>query len=188
MECVLDREISLGDGKGSGNLMICRVLKFHVAEEIYGEKGIDPQRLDLVSRMGANWYCRASGDAVFEVVKPTSRLGMGYDQLPGHVKLSHVFSANDLAKLAMAETIPSKEEVNALVKEMETKVNLIDHKDPKRMFERFKRMGDYRSMFSLALQLKKQSHPLATWKIEMSAKTALEHNDRDFAWKAAMAV
>lgn len=188
MECVLQQEVSLGDGKGSGNLMICRVLKFHVAEEVYGEKGIDPQRLDLVSRMGANWYCRASGEAVFEVGKPTSALGMGYDFLPEHVKSSHVFSANDLAKLAMVQTIPSEQEVAALVAELEESVSLLNHKDPVRMFERYQRMGDYRALFSIALQLKRQNHPLARWKIEMAAKTALEKGDKDFAWKAALAV
>ncbi len=188
MECVLDREVSLGDGKGSGNLMICRVLKFHVADEVYGEKGIDPQRLDLVARNGANFYTRAHGNAIFEVEKPLRVKGMGYDQLPEQIRSSHVFSANNLAKLAMAESIPSGGEIEKLVTSIEAEVDIDEGSDPLRVFDRFKRLGDYRRMFAVALWLQEEGHPMARQKIELAAKEALERNDRDFAWKAAMAI
>jgi flavin reductase (DIM6/NTAB) family NADH-FMN oxidoreductase RutF len=183
MECVLDKEVSLGDGKGSGNLMICRVLKFHVAEEVYGERGIDPQRLDLVARMGANYYTRASGKAVFQIEKSTRVKGMGYDRLPDYVKNSHVFSANNLAKLAGVETLPAKEEVEAFVKVIESEAGFDQEGDLLSIFHRFQQVGDYRLMFAVALQLKKENHPLAAEKIEWAAREALERNDRDFAWK-----
>jgi len=186
MECVLEREVSLGDGKGSGNLMICRVLKFHVAEEVYGEKGIDPRRMDSVGRMGANYYTRASGNVVFEVAKPVQTKGMGYDLLPAHIKDSHVLSANNLAKLAGAETVPAGPEVAELIASVEGEVYSDNESDPLSVFERYRRMGDYRRMLSVALQLKKQGHPRARRAIELSAKEALEQNDRDFAWKALL--
>ena len=186
MECVLEREVSLGDGKGSGNLMICRVLKFHVAEEVYGEKGIDPRRMDLVGRMGANYYTRASGNVVFEVAKPVQTKGMGYDLLPAHIKDSHVLSANNLAKLAGAEEVPTEAEVVELIASVEGEVYSDNESDPLSVFERYRRMGDYRRMLSVALQLKKQGHPRARRAIELSAKEALEQNDRDFAWKALL--
>ena len=59
--------------------------------------------------MGANWYCRASGESIFEVQKPNSKIGIGYDQLPIRVRNSFILSGNDLAKLANFEKIPSEE-------------------------------------------------------------------------------
>lgn len=188
MECVLEREVSLGDGKGSGNLMICRVLKFHVAEEVYGEKGIDPQRMDLVGRMGANYYTRASGGVVFEIAKPLQTRGIGYDLLPRHIKDSHVLSANNLAKLGGAEKVPTEAEVAELIKSVEGEVRIDNDSNPLSVFERYRRLGDYRRMLSVAVQLKKRNHPRARQAIELAAKGALEQNDKDFAWKALLSL
>jgi flavin reductase (DIM6/NTAB) family NADH-FMN oxidoreductase RutF len=186
MECILDRMISLGEDKGSGNLMICRVVKFHIAEEIFGEKGIDPQRIDLVGRNGADFYTRASSSAIFEVEKPLLKKGIGYDQLPQHIKESHVFTANNLAKLANAAAIPNKKEVREFIKRIETKKKPDENVDLLPTFERFHRLGDYERMLSIAVRLKKENHPLAKQKIELAAKVALKKNDKDFAWKAAL--
>jgi flavin reductase (DIM6/NTAB) family NADH-FMN oxidoreductase RutF len=186
MECVLDKEVPLGDGKGSGNLMICRVLKFHVSNDIYGDKGIDPKRLDLVARMGANYYTRASGEAVFEVEKPLRVKGMGYDCLPDHVKTSQILSANDLAQLANANTIPSDQEVAAFVKEIKNEINLSSEIDLLSIFSRSQRIGEYRKMLAVALTLKDQSHPQWAQKIAYAAQAALRKKDRDFAWKSIM--
>lgn len=188
MECVLEREVSLGDGKGSGNLMICRVLKFHVAEEVYGGKGIDPRRMDLVGRMGANFYNRARGDVIFEIAKPLETKGMGYDLLPQHIRDSHVLSANNLARLAGAENVPTVAEVAELVESVEGEVRIDSDSDPLSVFERYRRLGDYRRMLSVAVQLKKQGHPRARQLIELAAKEALDQNGRDFAWKALLSI
>jgi len=189
MECVLDRVIPLGDGKGSGNLMICRVLKFHIAEDIFaaGGKSIDPQRLDLVGRNGGDFYTRAQGSALFEVEKPLVTKGIGYDQLPPHIKASHVFTANNLAKLGNTEKIPTKKEVMEFIKEIE-RIKPGKESDLLGAFERYRRVGEYRHMLAVAVCLKKENHPLAGQKIETAAKEALEKNDRDFAWKAALYV
>jgi len=180
MECVLEQEIALGNGMGSGNLMICRVLKFHVAEAVYDGGEIDPQKLDLVARMGGNFYCRAGGDAVFEVEKPLRAVGMGYDLLPDRVKYSQVLSANNLAHLAGAEKLPSDLEVKELALGLERNVDLDDEWDLLRSFERCLNAGDYEKMLSIALHLKERKL------IELAAKTALENHDREFAWKALM--
>ncbi|MGD2092928.1 MAG: flavin reductase family protein [Candidatus Aminicenantes bacterium] len=186
MECILERMIALGEDKGSGNLMICRVVKFHIAEEVFAEKGIDPQRIDLVGRNGADFYTRASGSAIFEVEKPLLKKGIGYDQLPVHIKESHVFTANNLAKLANVEKIPAEKEVRELIKQIEAKEKPDENVDLLPTFERFYRLGDYEQMLSIAVRLKKGQHPLAKQKIELAAKVALEKNDKDFAWKAAL--
>jgi flavin reductase (DIM6/NTAB) family NADH-FMN oxidoreductase RutF len=110
MECVVKEIVSLGTEGGAGNLVICEIVKIHVSEHILDEQQqIDPHKIDLVGRMGANWYCRASGEAIFEVQKPNSKIGIGYDQLPIRVRNSFILSGNDLAKLANFEKIPSEE-------------------------------------------------------------------------------
>ena len=110
MECIVKEIISLGTEGGAGNLVICEIVKIHVSEYILDkQQQIDPHKIDLVGRMGANWYCRASGESIFEVQKPNSKIGIGYDQLPIRVRNSFILSGNDLAKLANFEKIPSKE-------------------------------------------------------------------------------
>ena len=110
MECVVKEIVSLGNEGGAGNLVICEIEKIHVSESILDEQQqIDPHKIDLVGRMGANWYCRASGESIFEVQKPNSKIGIGYDQLPIRVRNSFILSGNDLAKLANFEKIPSEE-------------------------------------------------------------------------------
>ena len=66
---------------------------------------IDPVKLDAVSRMGGNWYGRAK-QGMFEVPKPLSRLGIGFDQLPEAIRTSKLLTGNDLAKLANVEVLP----------------------------------------------------------------------------------
>tara|TARA_Y100001954_G_scaffold204639_1_gene226157 strand:- start:4 stop:906 length:903 start_codon:yes stop_codon:yes gene_type:complete len=112
MECIVKNIISLGEEGGAGNLVVCEILKMHISENILNEyHKIDPNKIDLVGRMGGNWYCRASNTSLFEVQKPNSKIGIGYDQLPQHIRNSHILSGNDLAKLANVESLPSMEDV-----------------------------------------------------------------------------
>ena len=112
MECIVKNIISLGEDGGAGNLVVCEIVKMHISENILNENNhIDPNKIDLVGRMGANWYCRASNTSLFEVQKPNSKIGIGYDQLPQHIRNSDILSGNDLAKLANVESLPSTEDV-----------------------------------------------------------------------------
>ena len=112
MECLVKDIISLGEKGGAGNLVVCEIVKMHISENILNEHHqIDPNKIDLVGRMGANWYCRASNASLFEVQKPNSKIGIGYDQLPQHIRNSNILSGNDLAKLANIESLPSIEDV-----------------------------------------------------------------------------
>ena len=112
MECIVKNIISLGEEGGAGNLVVCEIVKMHVSENILNEDHkIDPNKIDLVGRMGGNWYCRASNSSLFEVQKPNSKIGIGYDQLPQHIRDSDILSGNDLAKLANVESIPSMEDL-----------------------------------------------------------------------------
>jgi flavin reductase (DIM6/NTAB) family NADH-FMN oxidoreductase RutF len=114
LECIVREVVELGDEGGSGNLVICEVKLIHIDESILDEEGvIDQQKIDLVGRMGGNYYVRASGDALFEVPKPIRQKGMGVDQLPEKIRNSTILSGNDLGMLGNVEKIPTTEELTA---------------------------------------------------------------------------
>jgi len=110
-ECKVNEIIALGNGGGAGNLVICKVLKIHINENILDESGaIDQYKIDLVARMGKNWYSRANL-GMFEVPKPITTLGIGVDKIPDFIKKSGFFSGNDIGMLANVEILPTKEEI-----------------------------------------------------------------------------
>ncbi|MGQ3013572.1 MAG: flavin reductase family protein [Flavobacteriales bacterium] len=113
LECKVKQILETGDGGGAGNLVICEVQKIHVSEDILNEAGmIDQHKIDLVGRLGANWYVRASGDALFEVTKPLTTLGIGVDALPEPIRNSSVLTGNSLGRLGNVEKLPDANELN----------------------------------------------------------------------------
>ncbi|MGI9527928.1 MAG: flavin reductase family protein [Weeksellaceae bacterium] len=107
LECKVNDIIYTGKEGGAGNLVICEVIKIHIHEEVLDETGkISTEKMRLVARMGESWYCKAYGDALFQIPKPLRTLGAGFDQLPKEILLSEVLSGNDLAQLANVEEIP----------------------------------------------------------------------------------
>ena len=65
----------------SGNLLVGEIAMFRVAERVVDESGrVDPWKVDLVGRLGGNWYTRASG-ALF-VLPKSSGLPVGFGALP----------------------------------------------------------------------------------------------------------
>src|SRR5690606_7491298 len=116
-ECKVNEIISLGENGGAGNLVICEVVKIHIDQEILDENGvIDQHKIDLVSRLGGNWYSRANA-GLFEVPKPLTTLGIGVDQIPDFITNSEVFDGNDLGILGNVESLPTKEEIDIFVKQ-----------------------------------------------------------------------
>lgn len=113
-ECKVNDIIELGQGGGAGNLIICEVVKIHVNENVLDENEmIDQQKIDLVSRMGGNWYCRANKDAMFEIAKPITTIGIGVDAIPESIRNSNILTGNDLGLLGSVEQIPTQEEIDA---------------------------------------------------------------------------
>lgn len=113
-ECTVDKVIALGNESGAGNLVISRVARIHINEAYLNENGdLDTQKLDLVARMGGSWYCRANGDALFEIPKPIFNKGIGVDQLPSHVLESSVLTGNHLGRLGNMEAVPSDSDIAA---------------------------------------------------------------------------
>ena len=116
-ECKVNDIIPLGKDGGAGNMIICEVLKMHINEAILDANGfIDPIKIDLVSRLGANWYSRAK-EGLFEVEKPLATLGIGVDSIPDFIKKSAVFNGNDLGKLGNIEALPTSEEITIFVEQ-----------------------------------------------------------------------
>jgi flavin reductase (DIM6/NTAB) family NADH-FMN oxidoreductase RutF len=116
-ECKVNQIIALGKEGGAGNLIICEVVKIHINEAVLDQDGnIDQYKIDLVSRMGGNWYSR-SNQGLFEVPKPISAIGIGVDNIPTFVKNSPVFDGNDLGMLGNIEALPSEEEIVIFVNE-----------------------------------------------------------------------
>lgn len=107
LECKVLQVIETGQEGGAGNLVICEVLCMHIDDHVLDANGkIDPHKIDLVARMGADHYCRASGAAVFDVHKPNMELGIGVDALPMHIRHSNILTGNDLGILGNCTTIP----------------------------------------------------------------------------------
>lgn len=111
-ECKVIEVKELGKAGGAGNLVICEIIRIHINESVLNaENNIDTKKIDLVARMGDNWYCRASGDALFEVQKPITSIGIGMDQIPAPIRHSKILTGNNLGLLGSVEQIPGGEEV-----------------------------------------------------------------------------
>lgn len=107
LECKVLQIIETGQEGGAGNLIVCEVLCMHIDDAILGTDGkIDPHKIDLVARMGGDYYCRASGDAVFSVPKPNLNLGIGVDALPASIRNSTILTGNNLGILGNSTNIP----------------------------------------------------------------------------------
>ena len=112
-ECKVIEVKELGTGGGAGNLIICEVVKMHFNPEILTAEGqVDQLKIDLISRMGGNWYCRSNEQSMFEITKPIPTKGVGFDQIPADILESTILSANDLGKLGGIEELPNETDVN----------------------------------------------------------------------------
>lgn len=117
-ECKVNDVIPFGEEGGAGHLIISQVLRIHIHPRILDEKNrIDPQKIDLMGRMGRAFYVRASGEAVHTIFQPTTPNAIGYDGLPESVLNSHILSANNLGQLAAFDQIPDDATLSALEKE-----------------------------------------------------------------------
>lgn len=159
-ECKVVEVKELGTEGGAGNLVICEVVKIHINPAVLDENGtIDQHKINLVARMGGNWYCHANEHSMFEVSKPITTVGIGFDQLPEDIKNSKVLTGNDLAQLAGVEALPNETDVNEykLIELSEIFVSLEDNPA------------------ELELELHKK------------AKTLIENNEIENAWMTLLA-
>lgn len=134
LECRVLQVIETGTEGGAGNLVICELVCMHINEAVLNEGGqIDPHKIDLVARMGGDFYCRASGDAVFTVPKPNTTLGIGIDALPEAIRTSRILTGNHLgllgnsSALPIVETITNDERLVELLREYDTHPEALRH-------------------------------------------------------------
>ncbi|WP_447635203.1 flavin reductase family protein [Flavobacterium microcysteis] len=156
-ECKIQEIISLGKEGGAGNLIICEIVKMHIDEKILDENGgVDQHKIDLVSRLGGNWYSR-SNMGLFEVEKPLTTLGIGVDQIPDFIKESPIFDGNDLGKLGNVEALPTTEEVAIFVDQNFAVKGVLSSDDQEKVHLKAKEYLD-------------NNEVMAAWKVLLSEK------------------
>ena len=107
LECKVIEIKPLGTEGGAGNLVLCEVLRMHIADELLNEnKMIDQRKLHHVARMGGDWYCKVDESNLFQVEKPNTKLGVGIDALPEPVRNSKILTGNNLAQLGNVNEMP----------------------------------------------------------------------------------
>ena len=131
-ECKVNDIISLGADGGAGNLIICEILMIHINKEFLDSKGdIDPLKLNLVARMGGNYYLDIKPENLFEIKKPVGVNAIGVDNLPNHINYSDILSKNEIARLGNIEMIPNAKEINKFIESnrLEKIISLADEKE-----------------------------------------------------------
>ncbi len=153
-ECRVTEIKPLGSKGGAGNLIFSEVVRMHFKTSVLNASGMpDPTRLDLVARMGGNWYSR-SRDGLFEVPKPLSTLGMGIDSIPEPIRHSSVLTGNDLGMLGNTERLPEASEVQAFVRESLNIRKLLSAGDPDqihRTAQDYLKSGDVQAAWKLLM-------------------------------------
>jgi len=111
LECKVRQIIPIADTPGAGNLILADILLMHIHDEQIDDDGrVDQAKLDLVARLGGDWYCRITKDNLFKVKKPVKNIGIGVDQLPLSIRNSPVLTGNHLGLLANVEHLPEEME------------------------------------------------------------------------------
>ena len=107
LECRVQEVKSLGHEGGAGQLVICEVLKLHLDDSLLTEdKKFDQTKLELVARLGGDWYCRVSKENLFTVPKPNVQIWIGIDALPESIRNSTILTGNQLGQLANVHELP----------------------------------------------------------------------------------
>ena len=119
-ECKVNEVISLGNNGGAGNLIISEIVMIHINKQLLTLNGdIDPLKLNLVARMGGNYYLNVKSENLFEIQKPIGVNAIGVDKLPNHANKSDILTKNDLARLANIETLPKKAQIKKFIESSE---------------------------------------------------------------------
>lgn len=153
-ECKINDIIKLGTEGGAGNLIVCEVVKFHIAEEVLDENNVIIQeKLDLVARAGGNYYNRAK-KGFFEIPKPIQSLGIGVDTMPEQVKNSMILTGNDLGMLGNIEKLPTDQEIDQFIKNVSERypnITTMSHREKHKIAHNYLSYGDIESAWKLLL-------------------------------------
>ena len=162
LECIVKDVVALGEEGGAGNLVICEIKKIHCAAHVMSDEGgLDQEALDLVGRMGKNWWVRASGDALFSVGAPT--VGIGVDQIPMVIRNSTVLTGNDLGLLGGVTVLPTEEEIEQKKNDFDIRRLLQNYADGIERRE---------ALHEVARELLENGHVHEAWKVLLIDKSA----------------
>jgi flavin reductase (DIM6/NTAB) family NADH-FMN oxidoreductase RutF len=107
LECRVNEIKEMGTEGGAGNLILCQVVRMHIDDAILNEDMmIDQQKLNLVARLGGDWYSEVNNRNLFKVPKPNTQVGIGIDELPESVRKSRILTGNNLGQLANVNELP----------------------------------------------------------------------------------
>ena len=113
-ECKVRDVIETGKKGGAANLIICEILAMHIDEKVMDKDGsINYEKIQLIGRLGKDYYCKAFGDGIFEVQRPKDKKVLGVDRLPENIRSSKILTGNDLGKLGKLERLPDKKDLDA---------------------------------------------------------------------------
>jgi flavin reductase (DIM6/NTAB) family NADH-FMN oxidoreductase RutF len=153
-ECKVNDIVHLGTEAGAGNLVICEVVKFHIADEVMNaDSTINQEALDLVARAGGSYYSRAKR-GFFEIPKPLRSMGIGVDGLPEHIRNSMILTGNNLGMLANVDVLPSKEEVQQFIDDISERypeLKTASHRRKHKLAQNYLSYGDVESAWKLLL-------------------------------------
>nr|WP_321221772.1 flavin reductase family protein [uncultured Psychroserpens sp.] len=153
-ECKVNEIVHLGTEGGAGNLVICEVVKLHIADEVLDENDvIDQNKLDLVARAGGSYYSRANR-GFFEIPKPLSTLGIGVDNMPAEVKNSMILTGNDLGMLGNVEVLPSKIDIDKFLNDISENypnIKEMSHREKHKIARNYLSFGDVDSAWKMLL-------------------------------------
>lgn len=124
MECKVREIIPLGEHGGAGHLIVCDVVRMHIAESVIDGDRIDPHKIDLMGRMGRAYYVRASGDAIHTIVQSVVEIAIGFDSLPESVRQSQILTGNQLGIIAGLLKLPGDEEIETIGKSQDV-INIL---------------------------------------------------------------
>ncbi len=111
-ECIVKDIYYTGKNGGAGNIIICEIVLIHINENILDADGkMDPFKMDLVARMGGDYYCRVIPDSIFILPQPKAEMGIGVDVLPDHIRNSKILTGNNLGQLGNCLHFPTAEEI-----------------------------------------------------------------------------
>jgi flavin reductase (DIM6/NTAB) family NADH-FMN oxidoreductase RutF len=153
-ECKVNEIVYLGKEGGAGNLVICEVVKLHIADEVINEDStINQEALDLVSRAGGSYYSRAK-KGFFEIPKPLKALGIGVDTMPEQVRNSMILTGNNLGMLANVQALPKEDDVNQFINDISDRypdIKSASHRQKHKLAQNYLSYGDVESAWKLLL-------------------------------------
>lgn len=113
-ECKVKDIITLGDQGGAGHLIICEIVHISIDASVMTDGKMDQQKLDLMGRLGQNYYVRASGDALISIPQNVTRLPLGFDGLPDQITKSKILTGNEISILAALFELPDDKFVSEI--------------------------------------------------------------------------